>query len=32
MRFEFIFNLKAAKQMGFTVPPDVLWRANREIR
>jgi putative ABC transport system substrate-binding protein len=32
MRFEFIVNLKAAKQIGFTVPPEILARANRIIR
>jgi putative ABC transport system substrate-binding protein len=32
MKFEFIVNLKAAKQIGVTVPPNVLVRANRVIR
>jgi len=32
MKFEFIVNLKAAKQIGFTVPPNVLARAGRVIR
>jgi len=32
MKFEFIINLKAAKQIGFTVPPNVLVRADRVIR
>jgi putative ABC transport system substrate-binding protein len=32
MKFEFIINLKAAKQIGFTVPPEMLARANRIIR
>jgi putative ABC transport system substrate-binding protein len=32
MKFEFIINLKAAKQIGLTVPPNVLVRANRVIR
>jgi putative ABC transport system substrate-binding protein len=32
MRFEFIVNLKAAKQIGLTIPPNVLVRANRVIR
>jgi putative ABC transport system substrate-binding protein len=32
MRFEFIINLKAAKQIGVTVPPNVLVRADRVMR
>jgi putative ABC transport system substrate-binding protein len=32
MKFEFIINLKAAKQIGVTVPPNVLVRANKVIR
>jgi putative ABC transport system substrate-binding protein len=32
MRFEFIINLKAAKQIGVTVPPNVLVRADKVIR
>ncbi|MBI2232252.1 MAG: ABC transporter substrate-binding protein [Deltaproteobacteria bacterium] len=32
MKFEFIVNLKAAKQIGLKVPPNVLVRANKVIR
>jgi putative tryptophan/tyrosine transport system substrate-binding protein len=31
-KFEFVVNLKAAKQVGVTIPPDVLARANRIIK
>ena len=31
-KFEFIVNLKSAKQIGVTVPPNVLARADRVIK
>ena len=32
MKFEFVIDLKTAKQIGVTVPPDVLARASKLIK
>ena len=31
-KFELVFNLKTAKQLGITIPPEVLLRATKAIK
>ena len=31
-KFDFVINLKTAKQLGITIPPEVLYRATKVIK